>query len=74
MLPMKKFNLTTSIVVFVFLFISISGCKEKPAGTANVTEAQSQVLDENPAMEGFNKSESDEKGMGFLWGQKTLLG
>ena len=58
---MKKFNLNISAIFLAILFVLIFGCKEKPAGTDTVTQAQPEATDENPAMDGFNKAGSDEK-------------
>ena len=58
---MRKFNLKVLAVVLTIMTTLVFGCKEKPADAGSTTAAQAEVTEENPAMEGFNKSASDEK-------------
>lgn len=58
---MKTFNPNILISCLTLLVTLTLGCKEKPATSDRVTEAQSEVTAANPAMEGFNKADSDEK-------------
>ncbi|MCG8318574.1 MAG: hypothetical protein MI921_03665 [Cytophagales bacterium] len=62
---MKTFNPNISISCLTLLVTLTLGCKEKPATSDRVTEAQSEVTGANPAMEGFNKVDSDEKAIGI---------
>ncbi len=52
-----KILTTTSLFVFVFIF----GCAEKPANSNTASQPSSEVQEENPAMEGFNVTGSDEQ-------------